>query len=102
MPNYQYTLHSIDNGSCRVYYKHNRKGGLFCLQEENLLGEIQFLMCSKDGEPSHPVFLPLEGLPNPQGDSDIEIAARKYLQQHDQYIKMKYPNYTGGDTPCAA
>lgn len=46
-------LVNTDNGNCRVYYKSEAKR-LFCFQESSR-GRFELLVCSRDGEPSHPV-----------------------------------------------
>ena len=47
-----------DPDNCRVYYRGSF--GLFCIQDDTAFGrtEFNFYVCTKDGEPSHPIPMP--------------------------------------------
>lgn len=47
-----------DPGFCRVYFKDQNRN-LYCIQDEGYSSNTNFVLniCSKDGEPSHPVSL---------------------------------------------
>lgn len=70
---------SEDNGNCRVYYRHD--GRLYCWQDEGSWGQIdlKFLVCSRDGEPSHPVEEPSE-TPQCPGETATGRALNDFLK----------------------
>jgi hypothetical protein len=43
----------LDNGYCRAYYKGPNRS-LYCFQEA-ARGTYELLVCTRDGEPSHPI-----------------------------------------------
>ena len=52
-----------DSGNCRVYYKNTTTpAGLFCIQNDGSWGKdkYMFYVCSRDGEPSHEMRMPLD------------------------------------------
>ena len=80
-----FKIHSIDNGYCRVYYNAINSEGqklLYCLQDEgDNYGGVICYRCSKDGEPDYPMKYGKNRFEIPQGNSDIEIVIRKYLER---------------------
>ena len=55
-----FTFKYEDPGNCRVYYKSDRH--LYCIQNDGSWGKDKFMFyaCSKDGEPSHEVGMPID------------------------------------------
>jgi hypothetical protein len=53
-----------DTGNCRVYYRGAglNPGHLYCIQNDGSWGEdrIVFYTCSRDGEPSYAIRMPLD------------------------------------------
>jgi hypothetical protein len=49
-----------DSGNCRVYYRGDRF--LYCIQNDGSWGKDKFVFysCSRDGEPSHELRMPLD------------------------------------------
>jgi hypothetical protein len=82
-------IHSVDNGFCKVNYTmRNGKNTLYYCLMEGSYGEFKVVTCyrcCKLFEPSYPVktTLPLAELFElPIGDSAIEIAVRKHIQEN--------------------
>lgn len=74
-------LHSVDNGYCRVYYRHDAEGDkrLFCMQEEGK-DNFELLVCTDEGEPDYPMRLDnIESIELPEGDSVVEVGLRSFL-----------------------
>jgi hypothetical protein len=57
-----------DPGNCRVYYRNAgnvnsvRRRHLYCIQNDGSWGKDKFVFytCSRDGEPSHEIRMPLD------------------------------------------
>lgn len=51
---------SEDTGNCRVYYRSGKH--LYCIQNDGGWGRDKFVFysCSRDGEPSHELRMPLD------------------------------------------
>jgi hypothetical protein len=49
-----------DTGFFRVYYRSDKH--LYCIQNDGYRGQDKFVFysCSRDGEPSHPLRMPLD------------------------------------------
>lgn len=77
------TLHSVDNGFCRVYYNYVNSQGqklLYCLQDEGEnYGGVKCYRCSKDGEPDYTVTPKGVTFEKPTGTTETEKAVLKYL-----------------------
>lgn len=74
----RFVYHKTDEGNCRVYYTYGRKR--YCFQEE-AINQFLFYVCSRDGEPSHPIPVDsdvLECLNTPPCINDLE---RRFWQQ---------------------
>lgn len=54
-PTFTFIRH--DPGNCRTYYRRDQSRRLYCLQA-GYGHEFDWLICSKDGEPSHEVAWP--------------------------------------------
>ena len=54
-----FKFHSEDTGNCRVYYRGDKH--LYCIQNDGAWGKDKFVFysCSRDGEPSHELRMPL-------------------------------------------
>ena len=63
-------FHAEDHGFCRVYYR-GQSGALYCYQDDGRAGvpDFKFYACSRDGEPSHEVYLRRTVLPKPPGQT---------------------------------
>jgi hypothetical protein len=61
-----FTFDHEDSGNCRVYYKGNKmrsgRRALYCIQNDGAWGadKYVFYSCSRDGEPSHELRMPLD------------------------------------------
>ncbi len=97
------TLHSIDNGNCRVYYQSGKGKDtrLFCYLE-SIGSHFALYVCSRDGEPSHSICHDsyVNETPLPVGDSATEVALRKWLvtikrPTHNALEKMAYGQAAG-------
>jgi hypothetical protein len=51
-----------DLGNCRVYYSGSKPSHLYCIQNDGSHGSDKFVFysCSRDGEPSHELRMPLD------------------------------------------
>lgn len=54
-----------DRNNCRTYYRGvdetgGKRGHLYCIQNEGGYFPFKFYSCSRDGEPSHGLRMPLE------------------------------------------
>lgn len=51
-----------DTGNCRVYYRGDKPSHIYCIQNDGSRGkdDFAFYTCSKDGEPSHKIRMPLD------------------------------------------
>jgi len=78
-----FTIHSIDNGFCRVNYKAKNCAGetvFYCLQDEGKnYGGVVCYRCSRDFEPNYSIKYNRNRFEVPTGNSDIEIVVREYL-----------------------
>ena len=56
MATFKFLREDLDN--CRIYYRGSF--GLFCIQDDTDFGRtvFNFYVCTKDGEPSHPIPMP--------------------------------------------
>lgn len=81
------TIHSVDNGFCRINYKaknNNNETIYYCLQDEGAAhGGVLCYRSTQDMEPSHQVKGNRELFEVPAGDSAIEKAVREYLTKED-------------------
>jgi len=78
-----FKYHSTDNGNCRVYYTCGRH--LYCHQLGTRWGlepaeptPFEFLVCSRDGEPSHKTK-PLTPVEQTRGDETTDYELRTWL-----------------------
>lgn len=82
-----FTIHSIDNGYCRVNYKAVNSAGqtiFYCLQDEGEnYGGVICYRCSSDFEPQYPMNYRKEQFEVPTGDSAIETVVRDYLTKEE-------------------
>jgi hypothetical protein len=55
-----YNFVGEDSGNCRVYYRGGKH--LYCIQNDGSWGKDKFIFytCSRDGEPSHEIRMPLD------------------------------------------
>lgn len=51
-----------DTGNCRVYYRGEKPSHIYCIQNDGSFGKdsFAFYICSRDGEPSHKIRMPLD------------------------------------------
>lgn len=56
-----FKFHHYDPGNCRTYYRGD-KGSVYCIQNDGSWGVDKFVFytCSRDGEPSHEIRMPLD------------------------------------------
>jgi hypothetical protein len=82
-----FTIHSIDNGFCRVNYKAVNAAGetiFYCLQDEGKrYGGVICYRSTKDFEPNYPIGYSRDRFEVPTGDSDIEKVIRDYLTKEN-------------------
>jgi hypothetical protein len=78
-----FKIHHIDNGFCRVVYKalnEDKQEIFYCLQDEGeRYGGVTCYRTTKDFEPNYPVEYGKNMFEVPEGNSEIEIAVKKYL-----------------------
>lgn len=65
-------FHSTDTGYCRVYFKHPFNSSLYCWQDGGRGVGFEFLVCTSEGEPSHPVEVSAYCFPDFPQEWDIE------------------------------
>ena len=80
LSNFTTTLH-VEPGFCRIYFfrRVDGKRKVYCLQETSQ-DNYEFLVCSSDGEPSHPVAVDYSALPLPVGKDALATSVRKFIQ----------------------
>ena len=80
-----FTIHSINNGFCRVNYKAKNNAGetvYYCLQDEGKNhGGVICYRCSIDFEPAYRASYNRNQFEIPIGNSDIEKVVREYLTE---------------------
>ena len=73
----------VDRGNSRIYYKVGKI--LVCFQEAVDRVSFDYLMCSSDGEPSHPIKLTSSALKWLQKPSDKGLLVNRFWS----YIERK-------------
>lgn len=90
-PRFRY--HSVDNGYCRVYYKLEPSGAMFCFQDEGV-GLIDFYICNNpEHEPTYSfkikkgLVVDINLIPNEEHVWDKELCSsvNQYIQQHKNF-----------------
>ena len=78
-------IHSVDNGFCKVNYKTKNAVGetiYYCLMDSGVNhGGVQCYRTCRMFEPSYVVTCNHELFEVPTGDTQVEIAVRKYLTE---------------------
>lgn len=90
-----------DNGYCRIYYRQQKS--IFCFQLASR-DNFEMLICSRDGEPSHPVDMTRYVIDRlPPLDEKIAHDFVQFLQSRGltQSI-VENPNIDLGDQPTVA
>lgn len=76
------TLHSVENGFCRVYYlEGSRKSHRLLCYQESVGSSFELYECTRDGEPSHTISHQdfINRTPLPEGSTATEKGLRKWL-----------------------